>query len=93
MNLRSNSRQRGFGLLAIVGVIGKGTFDNEQIPLINRYLRVVNLLKTRIRRAFHDARLRVGEIVLVAIAWSGRWRTRRATTGAMSHRSLPFLFG
>src|SRR5258708_15023487 len=90
-NLRRNSRQRGFGLLAIVGVIGKGTSDNEQTPLINRYLRVVILLKARMRRAFHDARLRVGEIVLVAIAWSGRWRTRRTTTGATSRRSLSFL--
>src|SRR5260370_35901653 len=59
-NLRRNSRQRGLGLLAIVGVIGKGTSDNEQTPLINRYLRVVILLKARMRRAFHDARLRVG---------------------------------
>src|SRR5581483_3931991 len=90
-NLCRNSRQGGFGLLAIVGMIGKGASDNEQTPLINRYLRVVILLKARMCRAFHDARLRVGKIVLIAIAWSSCRRNWRTTTGAMSRCALSFL--
>ena len=42
-------------------------------------------------RAFHDARLRVGKFVLVAVArpWA-RW-ARRAATGTTPGRALPLL--
>ena len=49
--------------------------DDEQTPLIHGHLRVVILLKSGIRRVFHDARLRVGEVVLVAV--TGSWHRRR----------------
>ncbi len=59
-DLRWNGRQRGFGFLAIVGMIGQGPSHDEQTFLIHRHLRVIILLEARMRRAFHDARLRVG---------------------------------
>ena len=49
------------------------------------------ILKACMRRAFHNARMRVTKIVLVAIAWSGGWRCRGTTTGAASSRALSLL--
>jgi hypothetical protein len=72
-------------------VIGKGISHDEQTLLIDRNLRVVILLKTSMRRAFHDARLRVGEIVLVAIMWSFFWWGWWTTTPASSRRALSLL--
>jgi len=46
----------GSARLSIVGVIGQGPSDDEQTPLVDRHLRVVILLKSGIRRIFHDAR-------------------------------------
>ena len=90
-NLRRDGRKRGFGLLAIVGMIGEGPSHDEQTPLIHGHLRVIILLEARMRRAFHDARLRVGRVVLVAIARSwGRWGWW-ATTRATSRGALPLL--
>src|SRR6266516_4539815 len=85
--------QRGFGFLAIVGMIGEGPSHDEQTRLIHGHLRVVILLKARMRRAFHDARLRVREVVLVAVARSWhRWRrwaaTRSPPCGALPLRAL-----
>src|SRR6266702_7662206 len=92
-NRRWNGRERGFGFLAIVGMIGEGPSHNEQAPLIRGHLRVVILLKTGIRRVFHDARLRVGEVVLVAITgswhrWGGRTATRPPPRRALPLRTL-----
>src|SRR5260221_8915798 len=90
-NLGRDGRQRGFGFLAIVGMIGEGPSHDEQTPLIHGHLRVVILLEARMRRAFHDARLRVGIVVLVAVARSwGRWG-RWATTRATSRRARTLL--
>ena len=61
----------GLGFLAVVGVIGERASHDEQTPLIHGHLRVVILLKAGIRRVFHDARLRVGEVVLVAVTGPG----------------------
>src|SRR2546421_6737711 len=75
--------QSRLSFLAVVGVIGEGPSHDQQTLLIHGHLRIVILLKARIRRVFHDARLRVGEVVLVAIsgAWHRRgWRT--TTPGA-----------
>src|SRR5579883_3000902 len=68
--LRRNGSECRLSFLAIVGVIGKRISHDEQTLLIDRHLCVVILLKTSMRRAFHDARLRVSEVVLVAIAWT-----------------------
>src|SRR5712692_11869051 len=80
-NLGRDGRQRGFGFLAIVGMIGEGPSHDEQTPLIHGHLRVVILLEARMRRAFHDARLRVSEVVLItgACSWHrwGRWAATR----------------
>src|SRR5258708_32769724 len=81
----------GSARLSIVGVIGKRTSHDEQTPLIYRNLRVVILLKTSMRRAFHDARLRVGKIVLVAITWSCCRRGGWTTHWAASRRALSLL--
>src|SRR5207249_4165155 len=80
-----------FGFLAIVGMIGQGPSHDEQTGLIHRHLRVVVLLEARMRRAFHDARLRIGEVVLVAVARSWGWWGRWATTRSPSRRALPLL--
>src|SRR6266480_4919741 len=84
-----DGRERGFGFLAIVGVIGESPSHDEQTPLIHSNLCVVILLKTSIRRVFHDARLGVSKVVLIcrACSWHrwGRW----ATTGAASRLALP----
>ncbi len=66
-NRRWNGSECGFGFLRVVGVIREGPSHDEQTPLIHGHLRVVILLKSGIRRVFHDARLRVGKIVLVAL--------------------------
>ena len=39
-NLRGNSGKRRFGFLTIVRMMRKGTSDNKQTPLINRYLLI-----------------------------------------------------
>jgi hypothetical protein len=57
---RRHGAERGFGFLTVVGVIRERAGDDEQTPLIDGDLGIVILLKTRIRRIFHDARLRVG---------------------------------
>src|SRR6266705_6687066 len=92
-NGRWNGIERGFGFLRVIGVIGEGPSNDEQTPLIHSHLRVVILLKSRIRRVFHDARLRVSEVVLVPVARSwhrwGRWApTRSAPCRALSLRTL-----
>src|SRR5258706_13225815 len=51
-NLGRDGRKRGFGFLAIVGMIGEGPSHDEQTPLIHGHLRVVILLEARMRRAF-----------------------------------------
>lgn len=51
-NCKWDSRERGFGFLAIVGVIRESPSHDEQTCLINSHLCVVILLKTRIRRVF-----------------------------------------
>src|SRR6266849_7229601 len=72
-------------------MIGQGPSHDEQTRLIHRHLRVIILLEARMRRASHDARLRVSEVVLVAVARSwhrwGRWATTRAT----SRHAFPLL--
>src|SRR6266480_2465020 len=81
----------GSARLSIVGVIGKRTSHNEQTLLIDRHLRIVILLKTSMRRAFHDARLWIGKIVLVVITWSFCWWGWWTTTWAASRRALSLL--
>ena len=51
-NLRRIAASVGSASWLSLGGRVKGTSDNEQTPLINRYLRVVILLKARMRRAF-----------------------------------------
>src|SRR2546421_383159 len=80
---RGDGLQSRLSFLTVVGVIGESPSHDQQTLLIHGHLRIVILLKARIRRVFHDARLRVGEVVLVAIsgAWHRRgWRT--TTPGA-----------
>ncbi len=67
---RWNGRERGFGFLALIRVIRQSPSHDQQTLLIHRHLRIVILLEARIRRVFHDARLRVGKVVLVAVARS-----------------------
>src|SRR6266571_669315 len=59
--------ERGLGFLAIIGVIGEGASHDEQTHLIHGNLRVIILLKASIGRVFHDTRLWVGEVILVAL--------------------------
>src|SRR5580765_8104414 len=84
-----NGLERGLGFLAIIGVIGEGTSHDEQTRLIHGNLRVVLLLKASIGRIFHDTRLGVGEIILVAITRPWRGRRRRTATRATPRRALP----
>src|SRR5450755_4359918 len=65
-----DGRERGFGFLAMVGVIGEGASHDEQTCLIHSNLCVVILLKSSILRVCHGARLGVGEIVLLRRACS-----------------------
>ena len=70
-------------------MIREGPSHDEQTPLIHGHLRVVILLKSGIRRVFHDARLRVGKIVLVAVTGSRHRRRRWAATRSAPGRALP----
>src|SRR6266700_456674 len=88
-NRRWNGSECGFGFLRVVGVIREGPSHDEQTPLIHGHLRVVILLKSGIRRVFHDARLRVGKIVLVAVTGSRHRRRRWAATRSAPGRALP----
>ncbi len=85
--------QRRLSFLTVVGVIGESPSHDQQTPLIHGYLRIVILLEAGVGRVFHDARLRVGKVVLVAVACSwhrwGRWATTRASArGALPLRTL-----
>src|SRR5260370_22116727 len=86
---RRDGLQSRLSFLTVVGVIGEGPSHDEQTPLIHRHLYVVILLKTGIRRIFHDARLRVGKVVLVPVARSWHRWGRRAAPGATPRRALP----
>src|SRR5260370_23133516 len=88
-NRRGHGSQRGFGFLRVVGVIRQGPSHDEQTLLIHRHLRVVILLKSGIRWIFHDARLWIGKIVLVAIAGSWHRRGRRTASRFTPCRALP----
>src|SRR5258708_12883626 len=87
-NRRGNSSEGRFGFLRVVGMIGEGPSYDEQTPLIHGHLRVVILLEACICRIFHDARLRVGKVVLVAVTGSWHRRTRWAATWATPWRAL-----
>ncbi len=85
--------QSRLGFLTVVGMIGERASHDQQTPLIHGHLRIVILLEAGVGRVFHDARLRVGEVVLVTVARSwhrwGRWATTRATSrGALPLRAL-----
>src|SRR4051795_2542809 len=69
-------------------MIGERISHNEETPLIHGHLCIVILLKTGIRRVFHDARLRVGKVVLVAGTCSWLWWRRWTTTRATPRRTL-----
>lgn len=86
-----DGRECGFGFLSVVGVIGKRTPHDQQTPLIYRNLCVVVLLKASICWVFHDTRVWIGEIVLVARACSWRRWCWRATTGTPPRHTLPLL--
>src|SRR5260370_37365462 len=87
-NGRGNGSEGGFGFLRVIGMIREGPSDDEQTLLIHGHLRVVILLKSGIRRVFHDARLRVGEVVLVTVAGSWHRRGRRPATPSSPGRPL-----
>src|SRR5207248_1839863 len=79
--------------LTVIGMIGEGPSHDQQTALIHGHLRIVILLEASIRRVFHDARLRIGEVVLVTISgsWHRRgWRTatRTSARGALPLRAL-----
>src|SRR5260370_36609146 len=86
---RRDGLERGLGFLAIIGVIGEGASHDAQTPLIHGNLRVIILLKASIGRVFHDTRLWVGEVILVALTRPWRGRCRRAATRATPRRALP----
>src|SRR5258708_4803740 len=86
-NRRGNISEGRFGFLRVVGMIGEGPSYDEQTPLIHGHLRVVILLKACICRIFHDARLRVGKVVLVAVTGSWHRRSRWAATWATPCRA------
>src|SRR5207248_11627303 len=90
-DLRWNGLQSRLCFLTVVGMIGQGPSHDEQTDLIHGHLRIVILLEARMRRAFHDARLWIGEIVLVAVARSWHRWDRWATTRSPSRRALPLL--
>src|SRR5260370_27435984 len=86
---RRDGLERGLGFLAIIGVIGEGASHDEQTPLIHGNLRVMILLNASIGRVFHDTRLWVGEVILVALTRPWRGRCRRTATRATPRRALP----
>ena len=82
-----DSVKSGFGFLAIIGVIGESMSHDEQTLLIDGELHMVILLTSGIRWIFHDARVRIGEVVLVPIAWSWYgwcWRSPARTTACLA---------
>ena len=81
--------QSWLGFLTVVGVIGERACDDELTHLLHGKLHVVILLKASISRVFHDARLRVGIVVLVAVTGSWRRWCWRAATRASIRRVLP----
>src|SRR5213078_1745891 len=86
---RRDGLECGLGFLAIIGVIGEGASHDEQTPLIHGNLRVIILLKASIGWVFHDTRLWVGEVILVAVTRPWHGRCRRTATRATPRRALP----
>src|SRR6266702_8603636 len=87
-NGRGNGSEGGFGFVRVIGMIREGPSDDQQTPLIDGHLRIVILLKSGIRRVFHDARLWIGEVVLVAGTCSWHWRGRRSATRSATRHAL-----
>src|SRR6266702_8933515 len=79
-----DGRESRLSFLTVVGVIGERAYHDQQTALIHGHLRMVILLEAGVGGVFHDARLRVGEVVLVALARSwyrwARWATTRTTS-------------
>jgi hypothetical protein len=70
-------------------MIGEGTAHEQQTCLVHGNLPIVILLKTRLRRVFHDRRIRSSEVVLVPLTRPWHRRGRRAATWTPPCRLLP----
>src|SRR5512139_3043286 len=70
-------------------MVGQATGDDQQGVLVDGDLGIVRLLKPSAAGTFHDARLRVGEIVLVFVLRLARgWC--RWPSGRLASRALGF---
>ena len=70
--------QRGLRFGLIVGVVRERLAHDQQARLIDRHLGVIVLVKALVGAVLHDARVGIGEVVLVLVArpavggWAGR---------------------
>src|SRR5574341_740806 len=55
----------------IVGMIREGMRHDQQTLLIGSHLHILVLVKAIIGAVLHDARIRIGEVVLILIPWTG----------------------
>lgn len=88
------SRNGGEGRQGLGGInrmVGQAGGDNQQAGLLHRRLSVVMLIKAVVGTVFHNGRVRVGEIVLIAGACSRHGRLRSATARFVP-ALLRFLF-
>ncbi len=73
--------QGRYHLRLIIGMVGEGVRHNQQAVVLGRNLGIVMLVKAVIGAVFHDARLRIGEVVLILVARPRLWRFRRRAAG------------
>ncbi len=86
-----NGIQGGDGLTIVVWMVGQGVGHDQEAILVHCCLGIVVLVDALGGAALHDARLGIGEVVLIAIARAGlRGLRRSATWLAALFLGLPF---
>jgi len=86
--LRGDRLQGGQGFLFIVGMIREGMGHDQHTLLIGSHLHIVVLVKASIGAVLHDARVGIGEVVLILVAG-----TRLRGLGRASFRFVMTLAG
>jgi len=69
------------GLLLVVGLVRDPAPENEQTAVIDGHLSIVMLAEALVGAVLHDARVRIGEVVLILIARALHRRLGRTALG------------
>src|SRR5262245_62499724 len=86
--------QGWFDFLLIGGMVREALTHDQQAVLVDRDLGIIVLLEALAAAVLHDPRVGVGKVVLIFVAWTGRWRLGRSSARRPSGLTLflgPFL--